>query len=413
MTANQSTILKTTLDPLDFLNSPETLATLEQTASLFIHPQDNLVKIFASSRDWFQEEWGRDTFISLPGLLISTKRYEDAKKVFLNFSQYEKNGLIPNVIRNGEPSYNTTDASLWFIHALKAYVHATDDWQFLNQLFPTIRNIITGYSNGTFYTRGDQRFYISADAVDGLIISPSQATWMDADPSGNGSEAITPRNGKAVEVNALWYGALKFVIAAAKRFNEHADTSALDARANLVRNSFQEKFWNEKESCLFDVIDGDPHSAAIRPNQIFAISHGDDLLTDEQQLQVLTVVTKELLTAGGLRSLSPRDSQYLGQYDTSAPMSVKDLAYHQGTIWPWLIGPYCDAYRIVKAKQGIATESINQEIGSIIAPLVQFCLDSEFKSLPEVFSADLPHDPGGTTSQAWSVAEVLRILKTI
>lgn len=411
MAANQSTRLKTDIGSLDFLTNPTTLATFEEAAKSFIKHDDGTVKIWAASRDWFMEEWGRDTFISLPGLLLSTGRFEEARQVFLHYAKYEQGGLIPNIVRNGELSFNTVDASLWFIHALKAYVEATQDWALIEELLPTVRNIISGYSLGTEYTRNGQQYSIAMDKSDGLIVAPAQTTWMDADPSGNGSQAVTPRNGKAVEINALWYRALLFLITIEKHFN--GDTTELEAHAELVRTSFIHKFWNHENNSLYDVIEGDPHSGAIRPNQIIVVSHGEDLLTAQQQQQVLATVERELLTVGGLRTLSPKDSNYIGHYDTSAPVEVKDLAYHQGTIWPWLIGSYCDALRIVKAQQGEPIEIVNNEVKKMIAPLVTFCLESEFKSLPEIFSADEPFEPGGTTSQAWSVAEVLRILKSI
>ncbi len=413
MSANQQTALRTHLDSLEFLGDPATLAALEDAANLFIKDDGAVAEIWAASRDWFLEEWGRDTFISLPGLLLATERYEDARQIFLRFAGRERNGLIPNVIRSDETLYNTADASLLLVHALQAYAQTTQDWQFVARLMPTVKSIISGYRRGTAYERGDTRYEVKMDQSDGLIISPPQATWMDADPSGNGSAIVTPRNGKCVEINALWYDALRFAIEAEKRLYAGSDTTDLEQLANLVHSSFAAKFWNADSGCLYDVIEGDPHGAAIRPNQVLAISHGGDLLGFDEQQAVLKVVERELLTPGGLRTLSLRDSMYRGCYDTTAPMSEKDLAYHQGTVWPWLIGPYADAVRAVRGRQGQTKDAINHEIGSILAPLVQFCLDSEFHSLPEVFSGDPPFEPGGTTSQAWSVAEVLRLLKEI
>jgi len=413
MAANQPTTLRTEVD-LGILSAPETLEVFEHAAEQFVkHNNDMSVEIWAASRDWFMEEWGRDTFISLPGLLLARKKYDDAKQIFSRFSGREHDGLIPNVIKQDETIYNTADASLLLIHALKEYVIATDDWPFVDQLMPTIRNVIAGYMHGTAYRRGETEHEIKMDFQDGLIISPAQATWMDADPSGNGSAIVTPRNGKCVEINALWYESLRFIIAAARKLDQDADTTEWEKTANLVHESYAAKFWNPDENCLYDVIEGDIHGGAVRPNQLFAISHGSDLLSLEQQLGVIAAVQKDLLTPGGLRTLSPRDSNYRGHYDTFAPMPEKDPSYHQGTIWPWLIGLYADSLRIVKREQGVAEAEIYQELKSVIAPLVQFCLDSEFKSLPEVFSGDSPFEPGGTKSQAWSVAEVLRILKIV
>jgi predicted glycogen debranching enzyme len=385
------------------------LSVLQEAAKTFVKHTNDTVEIWAASRDWFLEEWGRDTFISLPGLLLTTKRYEEAKQLFLHFAKYERGGLIPNVVRGDNSLYNTVDASLWFIHAFKAHLGETDDWSFAATLMPTVRNIIKGYTKGTSYEHAGGWHQIGMDADDGLIFSPPQATWMDADPAGDRTTIVTPRNGKCVEINALWYGALRFVINAERRLDSNADVAELEELANRARNSFINKFWNANMDCLFDVIEGDPHGSAIRPNQVIAISHGGDLLELEKQQQIMRVVKRELLTPYGLRTLSPEDPEYRGQYDTDAPMSEKDLAYHQGTIWPWLIGPYCDALWLTQAAQDLSEEETNREIEDLINPLVKFCLESEFKSLPEVFSGDPPHKPGGTTSQAWSVAEVLRV----
>lgn len=412
MSANQPTRLSTSIQSDDFLDKIDTRSTLETAAAGFIKSRNNTTIIWAASRDWFLEEWGRDTFVSLPGLLITTRRYEEAKQVFSHFAQYERYGLIPNVINDHELLYNTADASLLFIFALQAYVRTTHDWAFATTLLPTVRNIITGYTHGTTYRRGGAVHVICADA-DGLIVSPAQATWMDADPAGDGSAAVTPRNGKCVEINAFWYGALCFARELEAASGDDWRVSILDAQMQRVRTAFRAKFWWSEKNCLYDVIEGDAQGATIRPNQQFAVSHGGDLLDPDQQSCVMEVVRRELLTPGGLRSLARSDEHYHGSYDTYAPMSEKDLAYHQGTIWPWLIGSYCDATRIVRAHQGAAIDTVTHEIRHTIAPLVQFCLDSPYRSLPEVFSADAPYEPGGTTSQAWSVAEVLRVLASL
>jgi len=180
--------------------------------------------------------------------------------------------------------------------------------------------------------------------------------------------------------------------------------------ADRVKEAFNEKFWNPSEEALYDVIEGDPHKGAIRPNMVIAVSHGGDLLHPSRQMGIVNSALNDLLTPGGLRTLSPRDSHYIGEYNTYLPPERKDLAYHQGTAWPWLIGPYSDALARMRQYEGKNQESIRGEIARNISPLVRFCVESPFKSLPEVFSGSLPYYPGGTTSQAWSVAEVLRIL---
>lgn len=372
---------------------------------LLLNIKNGTVEIWAASRDWFLEEWGRDTFIALPGLLASTDRFEEAQAVFKHFAKYERNGLIPNRIQENEVLYNTVDASLLYIHALAYYLKVSEDWDFIQKLLPNTRSIVENYMNGTSYQRFGGQQLIKMDEEDGLIRSPAQATWMDADPAGDGSTIVTPRNGKAVEINALWYGALNFMGEwDLKNSQKYYDL------AKKVKKSFKKKFWNESENSLYDVIEGDSHGSAVRPNQIFAISHGGNLLSIQKKQQVFRTVTEDLLTPGGLRTLSPRDSNYVGSYDTSAPISEKDWAYHQGTAWPWLIGPYIDALVIVRKSQKKSEEKIKMEIEKVLNPLVRFCLESEYKSLPEVFSGDFPHEPGGTTAQAWSVSEVLRIL---
>lgn len=408
MVANQNTELKTNIN-LTPDQWQQGLSVLEKATQQFIH-KDSVgdYEIWAASEDWFLEPWGRDTFISLPGLLLSTEKFHEARSVFLHFAHYEKNGIIPNRILEHTVLYNTADASLWFIVSLQKYVEKTGQNAFALSLLPTIRNIVDQYKKGTYYERHGSRHGILTDPQDGLVITPPQATWMDADPSGTGDSIVTPRDGKAVEINALWYSSLRFF---ASLLAEGDEKEKITKLANQVQISFNEKFWNAREQCLLDVIEGDPHSGAIRPNQILAVSHGDDLLSPERQSEVLTSVSHDLLTPAGLRTLSPRDSHYQGQYDTFAPMDIKDWAYHQGTIWPWLLGPYIDALFQIRKYESVDPEIIKHEIRGLVAPLVLFAHESPIKSLPEVFSGDAPHSPGGTTSQAWSVGEIYRVIK--
>ncbi|MBI2118466.1 MAG: hypothetical protein HYT97_02435 [Elusimicrobia bacterium] len=359
--------------------------------------------------DWFQQEWGRDTFISLPGLLLATKRFEEAKSVLRRFASFEKNGLIPNRIsdpQNPETiEYNTVDASLWFVQSIKSYLQFTNDWNFVKEMVPKIQKIIHAYKNGTSYIRQNRIHEIKMDG-DGLLMSPPQATWMDADPDGAGP--ITPRHGKAVEINALWYSNLKFLIFIESYLR--INPTILPNLVTQIRESFNQKFWNESENALYDVIEGDPHQGAIRPNMIFAVSHGKDLLSEERQRGVFNSVKKDLLTPFGLRSLSPRDSNYRGRYDTEKPPREKDRAYHQGTVWPWLLGPYVDVLVRVGQQEKKEPDVVHKKIEKILTPLCEFLLANPNGSLPEVFDGDAPHRPGGTRSQAWSVAEVLRVL---
>jgi predicted glycogen debranching enzyme len=407
---NQSTRLESFGDDNLFWNKYPVLETLIQTASTFVKHANGSVQIWAASRDWFLEEWGRDTFISLPGLLLVTGLFGEARIIIENFAKYEKNGLIPNRIQKDKIIYNTADAPMWFIQAAKSYLERTGDLGFVHAMSPVLKRIIDAYKNGTGYVRFGSDQKIKMDENDALIESPPQATWMDADPSGTGKTIVTPRNGKAVEINALWYDNMRFLAKLELQEGNSLRARDFDSLADDVKKSFNSKFWNWSENTLRDVIEGDPHGGAIRPNMVLAVSHGGDLLPENRKIAVFESAKKDLLTPGGLRSLSPRDSNYIGIYDTYLPIERKDLAYHQGTAWPWLIGPFCDALAIVRTYQGTTTTSVRNEVALCIGPLARFCIESPYKSLPEVFSGDPPYAPGGTTSQAWSVAEVLRII---
>ncbi|MBM3245633.1 MAG: hypothetical protein FJZ15_07595, partial [Candidatus Omnitrophica bacterium] len=388
------------------------LEAFAKTADRFVKNVDGKIQLWAASADWFLEEWGRDTFISLPGLLLSTGRFEEAKNNIRNFARFEKNGLIPNRIWDANKpetiEYNTVDGSMWFIQALKKYLAYTGDWDFIKEMLPVMRNIFKGYKEGTGYQRYGRfnRIYMDEDS---LIVNPAQSTWMDADPAGR-DNPVTPRNGKAVDINALWYANLKFLEYVESDIGDAPAASVYKELAEVVKKSFNDKFWNDKEGALFDVIEGDPHGAAIRPNMIFAVSHAGNLLSPERQISVLGAVTKDLVTPYGLRTLSPRDSYYHGRYETWQAPEIKDAAYHQGTVWPWLVGGYIDALAQVRRHQGKDEAEIGEEIRIITAPLVEYLMKSYQNSINEVFDGDAPYNPGGTSSQAWSVAEVLRVM---
>lgn len=401
------------------------LSALQAAADSFVKhiadenfPGGERVELWAASRDWFFEQWGRDTFIAFSGLLLSTGRFDEAKNVIRSLARLEKNGLIPNRIPQGKPiEYNTVDGSLWFIDAIKKYWQVTKDDDFVREMLPVIRKIIEGYRQGT----GDEPFRayhpIQMDPSDGLIRAPAQATWMDAQL---GSQAFTPRNGKPVEINALWYAGLRFLAELETRFGTPERQTEVSQLASQVRQSFNQKFWNPSAETdpnaapLFDVIEGDPHKAALRPNMLFAVSHGGDLLALDRQKAVVRAAEKWLLTPYGLRTLSPLDSHYHTEYHTEWPQAQKDPAYHQGTVWPWLIGTYIDSLVRIRQFDELPEAEIQNEVRMLLTPLLEFLITSPVGSLPEVFDAEKRQDgirhPGGTSSQAWSVAEVLRTL---
>jgi len=324
---------------------------------------------------WFGE-WGRDAMIALPGLCLATGREDDAREVLRRFASVADRGMIPNRFPEGSdvPEYNSVDAGLWFFIA----VWALRD----RELVPQLLDMIEWFDRGT-------RYNIHVDE-DGLLYAGAgglQLTWMDAKV---GDWVVTPRRGKPVEVNALWYNALR--IAA-----ELTDDPALRERAENVRRRFDELFWNEAASCCYDVVDGPMRDGSIRPNQLFALSLPFPLLEGERAESMLRVCEEKLLTPYGLRTLSPDDSRYRGC--ATGPQEERDAAYHQGTVWPWLIGAYADAVRRVRGER--------PEFPALIAHLS----DAGLGSISEVFDGDPPHTPRGCVAQAWSVAELLRVYR--
>ena len=428
----------------DVWKHPELVQTmLDSAAGTFVKHTvvrgEKTVEIWASSRDWFQQQWGRDTFIALPGLLLSTGRFEEARAVLRSFARFEKDGLIPNRIWNAENSndihYNNVDGSLWFIRAIEQYVRYTHDWVFAEELLPTIQSITDHYVKGTAYLWQGWWHPIKMDDADSLLMGPPQGTWMDADPEATGW-GVTPREGKAVEINALWFTAVRF-----RTLLEYHSGNREEARTwymvmNRIRKSFMHRFWNREEQALFDVVDGDPHGAAIRPNMLFAIGFTEidpfmlegisgemrndfiqPLVSYVDQIRIVRKARRDLLTPYGLRTLSPRDSYYQAWYNTD-DFGKKDWAYHQGTVWPWLIGVYCDSRAQTMKYRGASDAEIKAELRAILTPLVKFLLKSPYHSINEVFDGGdpkypmLPQIPGGTSAQAWSVAEVLRIIES-
>jgi predicted glycogen debranching enzyme len=345
---------------------------------------------------WFGD-WGRDTMIALPGLTLATGRADVARQILLAFAEYVDGGMLPNNFPDvgGQPQYNSVDAALWFFEAVRQYFAVTKDGRTLLQLFPTLGEMIDAHVKGT-------RYNIHVDPADGLLYAGEpgvQLTWMDARV---GDWVVTPRTGKAVEVNALWINALETMAEFARLLARPGEGyEKLSAKA---RKNFQ-KFWNEERGCCFDVIEapGTGSDAALRPNQLLAVSLPVAPLTEEQQKSVVDVCAQHLLTSYGLRSLAPGDPGYQGHY-VGGPKD-RDAAYHQGTVWGWLLGPFVLAHLRVYGDRAEAMR--------FLEPLGISVHMYGLGTLGEIFEGDPPFTPHGCIAQAWTVGEVLRAMREI
>lgn len=345
---------------------------------------------------WFGD-WGRDTMISLPGLTLATGRTEEAAKILRTFARHVDQGMLPNRFpdNNETPEYNTVDATLWYVEAIRAYYEQTKDKALLQELFPILQEIIHWHQDGT-------RYGIQMDPVDGLLRAGEagvQLTWMDAKV---GDWVVTPRSGKVIEINALWYHALRTMADFAQHLT--LDEVAYTDLADRVAQHF-DRFWNADTGYCYDVIDG-PESGngngddlTLRPNQLFAVSLTHSPLTSAQQKAVVDVCACQLLTSLGLRSLPANHPDYRGSY--GGGVWERDSAYHQGTAWLWLIGPYLSAHLKVYGDKPYARY--------LLRPLIDHLVDGCVGSLSEIADADAPHNARGCMAQAWSVAEVLRV----
>ena len=353
------------------------------------------VRTVIAGYHWFTD-WGRDTMISLEGLTLLTGRVREAAYILRTFGHYVRDGLIPNMFPDGskEGLYHTADASLWFFHAVGRFVKATGDRETLRVLLPTLFDIVDHHLRGT-------RFGIGVDPHDGLLTQGAegyQLTWMDAKVD---DWVVTPRRGKAVEINALWYNALRYLESWA---HEEGDARGpeLERAAERARRSFNERFWYTDGGYLYDVVDGEHgDDPACRPNQIFAIALDFPVLDQPRHAPVLEVVRARLLTPFGLRSLAPGHPDYKSKY--WGDLRSRDAAYHQGTVWAWLIGPFVDAW--LKVHPG-DRRSARAFLDAFDTHLSDACVGS----ISEIFDADAPYTPRGCIAQAWSVAEVLRSL---
>lgn len=345
---------------------------------------------------WFAD-WGRDTMISLPGLTLVTGRYEIAANILSTFAENCREGLIPNRFPDHSTdsyAYNTVDASLWFINAVWKYLEYTNDIQTIGKMWNTVNDIIHNYSRGT-------KFGIKVD-TDNLLCHDGQLTWMDAKV---GDAEITPRKGKACEINALWYNAL--IIASKMAAKLGADNTGFEEKAEKVRGEFEQAFWNEEQDCLFDCIGYDARGmehkdGSLRPNQILAVSLPHCMLDPTKEKSIVRKVQQHLLTSRGLRTLAPYEAAYIGKYE--GDHLQRDMAYHNGTVWPWLMGPFVSAYCRTKG-HSLRSRMYAKELLDGFTPHLA---EAGIGTISEIFDGNEPHLARGCVAQAWSVAEILR-----
>jgi len=366
------------------------------TDSFIVSRESTETKSVIAGYHWF-EDWGRDSLISLPGLTLVTGRFEDARQILLTFKRYCHKGIIPNRFPDhaGEkPYYNTVDATLWYFNAVLQYLKYTGDYDFVHQqLWSLLESIVDHHRQGTLY-------HIRLDE-DGLIEHGPQLTWMDAMV---GNEFVTPRDGKAVEIQALWYNALKTMEKLATHFNQKKQAEEYSVMAEKARKSFVEKFWNPQTGCLFDVIRGEQKDASLRPNQVIAVALDFSMLDRAMEERVVETVWKRLFATYGLRTLAEDDPKYIGKY--LGDWNHRNRAYHNGTVWAWLLGPFVTAFLKLKNHEEYWRVFA---LNTFLQPLFQKeTFQAGLGTISEIFDGDPPHTPRGCIAQAWSVAEPLR-----
>jgi len=380
-------------------NEDKLVRALFAAADQYVVARANCKTVIAGYH-WFGD-WGRDTMIALPGLTLVTGRAEVAKSILREFALHIDRGMLPNRFPDaGEiPEYNTVDATLWYFEAVRALLDYTGDYEFVREyLYPALVDIIDWHVRGT-------RFGIHVDS-DGLLASGeegAQLTWMDAKV---GDYVVTPRRGKPVEIQALWYNALRVMEDLARRFGDGANERRYADLAGRAKRSFNNLFWNEEAGCLYDVVDGDSRDGSIRPNQIFAVSLPHTMLSREKGRRIVDTVERELLTPIGLRSLAPVDPQYIARYE-GGPWE-RDVSYHQGTVWAWLMGPFITAYIKVNGQNSSRANRARARAAEWLMAFQEHLSDAGLGHISEIFDADHPHTARGCIAQAWSVAELLR-----
>jgi len=371
------------------------LNCLRNAAQQFIEKRGGKTLIIAGY-PWFGS-WGRDTFISLPGLALARRGLTLYQNVLDTQIDRMKDGMFPNMGESGNPAFNSVDAPLWFFWTVQQYVEhgGTDGWE---RYGTAAKSVLNSYKNGTaFNIHMRDNGLIYADA-------PGKAlTWMDAVVNGI---PVTPRRGYAVEINALWYNAVCFALEMARIENDKKFVKEYEKLPDLIKRSFLELFWDEKLGYLADYINDDEgKNTFVRPNMVIAVSLPYSMLYKEQMKKVLDIAGKELVTIRGLRTLSPGNEFYQGTYKGN--QEERDNAYHQGTVWPWLYGPFCEGWLKVYGQQGI------QKVKKLIFGLEAVMSEHGISSLSEIHDGDPPHSPQGAISQAWSVGEVLRIIELL
>jgi predicted glycogen debranching enzyme len=383
------------------LNDRNVSSTLEQlilSANQFVVQRSGSLKTVIAGYHWFTD-WGRDTMIALPGLCLTTGKFDDAKKIIKAFAESVQNGMLPNRFKDGDeaPEYNNVDGTLWFFVAIYKYLQTTQDRNFiLNEILPVLKDIIDHHFKGTLYN-------IKVDE-DGLLYAGEvgqQLTWMDAKV---GDWVVTPRMGKPVEIQALWYNALKIFSHLLDLNYQSQDAASMEEAAQKVKDTFLTRFWNQDGNYLYDLIDeNNQPNNSIRPNQLFAISLPFPLLEGDKAQAVFYCVEEHLYTPVGLRSLSPHDYGYYGSYQ--GDWRRRDASYHQGGVWSWLLGPYVD---VMMRVSGDHAHRLSQTvIHNFMYHLEEGCIGS----VSEIFDGDAPHYPRGCISQAWGVSEVLRVIE--
>lgn len=413
---NEKKRLDKIIDASNFVDRNQSKSTQEQMRDLVIasdnfvtyRPKFSLHTIIAGF-PWFLD-WGRDTLISFEGLLLKTRRFDIAKEVLLMMTKDIKYGLVPNGYSgyDSRPLYNSVDSSLLLIEAVSKYLEYTQDYTFVkNSLYKILKNIIESFQNGI--NVDDSNIFMDKDGLISAGTPETQLTWMDAKV---GNFAVTPRNGKAVELNSLWYNALKIVANLAEKYDDEKKHDEYEKLAKKVRVSFNKKFYNEKNKCLDDVIG----SEEIRPNQLFALAttYPVMILSNEKAKEMLKTVSKELYTKYGLATLSKKDPKYIAVYEGDG--FRRDMSYHQGITWPWLAGLYVESYKTIIKNEKNKTEKkkLEEEYEKIISnykkSFAQAMKEGAIGTISELYDSKPPYLPKGAFAQAWSVSEVIKIM---